>query len=676
MEEHIVSQADALRYFDAGWPVLELPARAKEPPPTGRTGYDGVDATRDEVAAGAWSGNIGLRMPVGVIGIDIDAYHGGLVTLDALKHKLGPLPLTWVSHSNRADGSGIAFFLVPAGLFFVHSLAGIEIVQRHHRYALAWPSLHPEGRRYDWQDEREDVVDLFEPSIPEVDSLPELPWAWIDELQVDGPDPDAPHTRPVAAAARDVFLADHTTVDAPGWLERLVVPLWREQIASGHARHDSMQHKLLWAMEHVRGGVIAGVESVRVLHDEWDRAQRANDLPLRRAGWQREFEAMLRHAIAKVEAAPQDRIDRLHDEAAGFRVGLGATSAAAPAPAVLDVYQPPSSVSPALPSFINWTAFVHRDATPQDWLVEHFWPWGRSMAVWGDAKSGKSELALWCACKLALGEHPWTGAPMPPLDVAYFDYEMSPDDLDDRLSEFDIDPLTLVHLHYMQLPPLHPLDSDAGGQAVASLVESVGAKAVVIDTMIAAVAGEENRADTSSAFTRFTGNRLKAMGVGYLRIDHAGKDRTKGARGSSAKRGDVDIVWAQYRTARGVALDCRNSSRVSWVPPKLELDRTTSPQGVIGYALPVTLGGYSSEAIAKARELQSVGVPTTASRREAAAALKAKGLTAGKTIILGEALKCLAEMRPQPGTTPGTTLPQKAGEPAGEPAGNQAADDF
>ena len=68
---------------------------------------------------------------------------------------LGSLPLTWIAHSGRGDGSGIRFYLVPLGLGWVHTLDGIEIVQRLHRYAVAWPSVHPDGRTIGWVDQGE-----------------------------------------------------------------------------------------------------------------------------------------------------------------------------------------------------------------------------------------------------------------------------------------------------------------------------------------------------------------------------------------------------------------------------------------------------------------------------------------------------------------------------------------
>jgi hypothetical protein len=54
---------------------------------------------------------------------------------------------------------------------------GIEIIQWFHRYAVVWPSIHPEGRQYRWHD-----TTVPYHSIPFVNELPELPEAWLDGL--------------------------------------------------------------------------------------------------------------------------------------------------------------------------------------------------------------------------------------------------------------------------------------------------------------------------------------------------------------------------------------------------------------------------------------------------------------------------------------------------------------
>lgn len=156
-------------YLAKGWEVLVLPAGAKGPPPRGTTGAAGrawSAAHLDRWAAYRPESNLGLRLPVGVIGIDVDAYNGGAETLAVLEAILGQLPAS-PSLSSRDDGSGIRFYRVPAGTLLHGSLGlGVDVLQHHHRYAVA--GVHPSGRAYRWSGGE----------APAVDELPALPEAW------------------------------------------------------------------------------------------------------------------------------------------------------------------------------------------------------------------------------------------------------------------------------------------------------------------------------------------------------------------------------------------------------------------------------------------------------------------------------------------------------------------
>jgi hypothetical protein len=369
----------------------------------------------------------------------------------------------------------------------------------------------------------------------------------------------------------------------------------------------------------------------------------------------------------QADAATQAALDRLYGpESANGNNGNTAK------------WDDPDDELSRLPHPLDWAEFVQRDPDDRRWLIEGFWPWGRGMALWASGKEGKSELALWCALKLALGEHPWTGAAVDAIDVAYFDYEMTEDDLDDRLSDFDIDPLRLDRLHYWQLPALHTLDSEVGGDEIEALILSVGAQAVVIDTLARAVNGDENDADTIRGFYRHTGSRLKRHQIGLLRLDHAGKDFSKGQRGSSAKRDDVDVAWSQRRDkgGTGVQLDCTGSSRLGWVGPIFKVDRTTSPTHVISYSAPVRLG-WSAGVYDKVAELDAAGVPLDAGRPAVIAALRAANKTPGKYNVLSEAIRFRRERAAitpvsRAGTAPGTAPTATTGNSPGNSPGTIA----
>lgn len=309
----------AAAYFVAGWHPLELPAGAKAPPPDGRTGYEGSDMTREQIEASDWSGNVGLRVPPDVIGLDVDAYKGGLDTLNALINQLGPLPSTRISHSGRNDGSGIRFYRVPI-LTWVTSLPGIEIIQRVHRYAAVWPSMHPDGRQYGWWDQAE-AGPLEASEVPLVEDLPEMPWSWIGELSRATQADTSSRSTAADRIGTMAFITTHDSAEASSYLST-ILGHFVDRHQQGYSRHDTMQHCLIWAMEMARAMVIAAQPAIDQLGQEWVAALQGD--PRRQALHDdrrvTEFEAMLRHAVGKATAKPQAVIDKLHDDYAGIKM--------------------------------------------------------------------------------------------------------------------------------------------------------------------------------------------------------------------------------------------------------------------------------------------------------------------------------------------------------------------
>jgi hypothetical protein len=180
-------------YWNAGWQgVLPLKRGSKWPPPKGFTGYDGADPSYADILQ--WGelyadGNLCLRLPDGVIGIDVDAYGaktGAAAFTEAVK-RWGALPEGPQSSSRDGDlVSGLRLFRVPPNtlletviVFPEMSIGDIEIIQRHHRYVVCWPSLHPEGRDYWWRNSQGQLL-----GVPGLDDIPWLPQPWIDGLKL------------------------------------------------------------------------------------------------------------------------------------------------------------------------------------------------------------------------------------------------------------------------------------------------------------------------------------------------------------------------------------------------------------------------------------------------------------------------------------------------------------
>lgn len=643
--ERITIARAALAWYGAGWHVLELPPGSKAPPPDGRTGAAGVDMTAAEVTSAPWLGNLGVRMPAGVIGLDVDDYDTkpGAATLDALTAKLGPLPLTWRSSNGRPGRSGIRLFAVPESMRWVAGLPGIDIVQRAHRYAVVWPSMHPEGRQYVLVDE---LADEPADRIPGREDLPELPWPWIGELSRANDGDELAASSAVSTSEGAEFL-DLFDVAAAAGYALVIVDDFLARVRSGRSRHDSMQHALIWAMECARAGIVAAFPVINALSEAWRSVM---DVPRRleivSATRTTEFDAMLRHAIGKARAKPQREIDALADAVIGIPIAAGTptTAPGVPAPWGLDADDDDEPAGDGLPVPIVWTtlwAVDERDERP--WLVDGFWPAGRQMVVWAAAKTGKSELALWVAAHLASGRHPFTGAPIEPVVVAYLDYEMTPEDLRDRVDDLGLRDLALDRLRYYLLPAMHALDTEAGGAQLEALVTRDGAVAVVIDTFGRTVTGAEDEADTVRAFYRHTGSRLKRAGVGLLRLDHAGKVVERGQRGSSAKRDDVDVIWQLRRSPDGAVLDCTGSTRLGYVPSIVALDRIEGDDST-RYTAALTIRASTPPAVvAKVAELDRLDVDVTFGRDRVRQQLVDEGLVVGRLSTLSAAIKVRRE---------------------------------
>lgn len=192
MTGHVGYRSVAAAYRQAGWQqVIPLPHAAKTPPPAGTTGSRQTPVTsqqvqqwmEDEPADQPW--NVGVIMPTNVIALDIDQAAGherkedGALTLDTLERELGPLPPTWTS-SHTTGAYGHRFYRVPAGMEFDGGAGqGIDILQHHHRYAVAPPSIHPDGSRYQWRTPDGQTARR----IPTVSELPLLPDTWISRLR-------------------------------------------------------------------------------------------------------------------------------------------------------------------------------------------------------------------------------------------------------------------------------------------------------------------------------------------------------------------------------------------------------------------------------------------------------------------------------------------------------------
>lgn len=302
------SQA-ASAYWDAGWRgILPLDRGVKWPPPEGFTGGFGADPSYPDILQ--WSekfpdGNLCLRLPDGIVGIDVDAYGAktGATALAEAEKRWGKLPPAPYSSSRDNDKtSGIRLFQVPLGTrlkgridFHELGIGDIEIVQRHHRYVICWPSIHPEGRNYWW---RNPVGQLI--GIPKPDELPILPTRWIEKLQVT---PNAPLLIE-ACDVRETFTAGEPSPLVSTRLRQAILEL----NMPGQCRHDAgLRHSLALMGLGKRGepGALKALQTLRAVFVSvvtMDGSRSTED-----AG--REFERFLTNPNAAVELSQPSSLD-------------------------------------------------------------------------------------------------------------------------------------------------------------------------------------------------------------------------------------------------------------------------------------------------------------------------------------------------------------------------------
>lgn len=227
---------------------------------------------------------------------------------------------------------------------------------------------------------------------------------------------------------------------------------------------------------------------------------------------------------------------------------------------------------------IDWEA-LWADESEEEWIVEPLLPARRMVALYSAPKVGKSLLMLEIAVGIATGSVVLGYTVKRPYRVLYVDFENDPKaDTRDRLKNMGYGPADLRNLIMLSFPTMAALDSQAGAEELLAAVAAYDTEVVVIDTVSRAIKGEENENDTWLAFYRHTGLRIKQAGVSLVRLDHSGKDETKGQRGGSAKSGDVDAIWRMSKiTEETFKLECE-AARLPITEKTLVLHRKTEPK--------------------------------------------------------------------------------------------------
>ena len=257
----------------------------------------------------------------------------------------------------------------------------------------------------------------------------------------------------------------------------------------------------------------------------------------------------------------------------------------------------------------------------EDFLVEPIIATGRRTKIHAAAGDGKSLLALYLAACLATGRPCLRRPAGDPLTVVYLDREMIQADLQERLADmgFDYtnDVLLQTNLRYYLHQDIDPLNTKRGADQVLALVARDQARFVVVDTITSQTEGNENDAEPYRQMATFLTSKLVMLNVASLTLDHLGKDKSKGGRGSSAKRDAFDVIWSLSSTTEAYTLTL-DKGRMRTVPEMVRLTKETDP--VLRFTMPMLQ--ISNKAAELVLTLERLNIPHNVGRPTVTAALK------------------------------------------------------
>ncbi|MGW1979199.1 AAA family ATPase [Streptomyces sp. NPDC001889] len=230
-------------------------------------------------------------------------------------------------------------------------------------------------------------------------------------------------------------------------------------------------------------------------------------------------------------------------------------------------------------AILNWGTFFATDFGAIQLLPGKLMGPGQQITVVGDGKAGKSLFCQEWMWRMATGQSFLGDKPQAPVRILYLDAENGQEQVQERFLSFGAGPLTMGELQYASFPPVRPLDTAAGGADLLALVKATEAELVVIDTVSRFISGPENDADTWLGLYRHTLLPLKRDRVGSIRLDHFGKDKDRGGRGSSAKTQDVDHVWELSYQGGGALTLKRTHTRTGIGPDHFSLLRQSQRDG-------------------------------------------------------------------------------------------------
>jgi hypothetical protein len=617
-------------YLDAGWRrVVPTPYATKAPVPTGYTGYDGLVPSGADLAEWAMHGvnNIAMVMDDGDVGIDVDHYgeKTGGVTLLTLINECGPLPATWMAFNRDDDTiSGIRLFTIPPGIRLVTKMAGIDFIQRHHRYAMVWPSVHPDGRIYRW---RHTATGEVRSTPPLRSEIPALPDRGVERLR----DDRGPLTKTDLSDSEANALLNGLPDGEPC---EHVLRAAAKAFAKGESRHDTYNQAALAVLGAGRRGCSGAKPTLQRLRQMF-LAEVTGDGSRTREEANAEWRRNITGAVAVVASEPQGQgcppsVDDWMDEVIPPQPppadGDGEAGEDAEPPSAKDrmvreelaklivrgeaklryeeyrMGEVPEMVGIPLTTFL-----AQPDPVTQE-RVESLWNEGRALLA-AQAKAGKTTLVVGNLLPCLVDGGQFLGRfEVKPVtrNVVLFNLEVSERTIRAWLRRSGVvnaDKVIVVNLRGDA--SALGLISETGRGRLVEFLRSHDAEVVILDPLAPALAAfglDENSNSDIAVFFSWWTDVLREAGVEDDFICHHSGHEGERSRGASRLLDEPDAIWTmilredddetlglRYLKAYGRDADL--------APEGLDFDPMTGKLTLSGTAMPTRRNGHSREVV-------------------------------------------------------------------------------
>jgi hypothetical protein len=465
----------------------------------------------------------------GLVAIDVDPRNGGLDSLEFLEANLGigfpttPKSITGAYDVGGKSVRGMHIFLAATqddrfrgnltSKTKKDNLPGIDI--KHNGYVVLPGSLHASGVTYEWAQDAD----------PFTTPPAEVPKELLEVIQSTKSKSGSDYTPMAEEQIRAIQSKATTTTDYGA-------KALADELASLSQTPKGSRNTQLFSSGISIGQLIAGNQIA------WDEGLQGLLEAAEKSGLDR-AEAL--QVLVRVDGA----IPRGLSEPRGpVVVPKGLLDWAALLTTDADSTAVSTPTIRELANILDWEELFAGPPVEEDWLVPGLICSERGHSVYSAAGLGKSLIMREIAACLASGRSVLGHESREPMPVLYLDYENSPyGDITRSLRDMGFTQADLGNFHLASFPEFEPMDTKTGGKQVMELVDVIKPRLVVIDTVSRVVEGDENSNDTWLRFFSHVGQKLKKAKIAYGRLDHEGLNPAKGARGGSAKNGDVDFIW-------------------------------------------------------------------------------------------------------------------------------------